>query len=214
MLGFSWRKICAIGLIAVSAGCASDDGIAGPEPVATDLVSTQVISGMLDRTGSLIDHLLPAIVRSTPLVADVMATKAIGSEGGVVRAAGVELIVPKGALRKTTTITLFVPAGPFVQARFFPHGLKFSTAAFLAFDLRGTGAATVPADQLIGTYFTTPIAEGLIKPDELFQPWVVNGVMRFDIRHFSDYAPARRGYTAAGAKVGPGTDVSRSIATR
>jgi len=202
MSAFGWRKPGAIALVTVLAACAPDGRIAGPDEdtgtLATDLVESGLIGDALDDISGLVGQLLPAVVRLSPLAIDAIATKDIGPAGGVVRAGGVELRVPRGALKTTTSITLVVPAGTNVLASFFPHGLRFDRPVELRFDLKGTSAANATAADLVGTFFTTPILRGLIQPEEVFKVDVQSGVVRFDIRHFSEYAPARRGYTAAG----------------
>ncbi|HWV56317.1 MAG TPA: hypothetical protein VNZ57_02500 [Longimicrobiales bacterium] len=129
-----------------------------------------------------------AITRVSPVTGPGSVSAMIGPEGGTLKARGVELTIPAGALTRPTRIQMVVPGGPFVRVKLFPHGLQFQQPARLGFDIAGTTAAT--DTDLIGVYFNGAIsADGLIEADEIFEADVVDGQVQFWIEHFSDYAP-------------------------
>lgn len=157
------------------------------------------LGGLVGTVGDVLNQLLPAITRNVPLLNSTSVTKTIGPEGGVIRGGGVELRVPRGALKTSVAITMVVPAGAYVEAQFFPHGLVFNEPATLRFETKGTSATGLSSGSFVGAYYTLPILRGLISPAETFNASVVGDGVEFRIRHFSRYAPAlQRGYTAAG----------------
>jgi hypothetical protein len=169
---------------------------ASPAPAAS--ASGGLVSGLLTGVGGVVSDasmLLPAVLRLQPLLQDVMVSQEVGPEGGVVRAGDVTLRIPEGALTGRTKITVVVPAGLWVQAYFTPHGLRFQKPVSLTFDLRGSSWGD---SELVGAYFVDPILRGLIPAREVLPAVTADGQVTFWIEHFSFYAPARRGYTAAG----------------
>jgi hypothetical protein len=189
--------------VVMLAACTGNDVTApvpASAPAATDAALLRgTLSGLLGTVDGVLSQLLPAITRTTPLLNSAVVTKTIGPEGGVIRSAGVELRVPRGALRTSVAITMVIPSGSYVEAQFFPHGLVFEEVVTLRFSTGATSAAGVTSGSVVGTYFTLPILRGLISPNETYEAVLVDGSVEFGIRHFSAYAPAfRRGYTAAG----------------
>ncbi len=61
-------------------------------------------------------------------------SQVVGSAGGVIQIGKYKLEIPKGALRKSVTITAVAVADSFNSIRFGPEGLKFSKAASLTID--------------------------------------------------------------------------------
>lgn len=58
-----------------------------------------------------------------PYASDV---RIVGPGGGVLRAGPYSLVIPPGAVRDYTVITMEAPVGPWAQVTFKPHGLSFS----------------------------------------------------------------------------------------
>jgi hypothetical protein len=197
-------KMKAALFVVMLAACTGTDNVTAPAHVpsapATDAALLRgTVSGLLGTVDNVANQLLPAVLRTTSLLNTAVVTRTVGPEGGVIRGAGVELRVPRGALSSSVSITMVVPAGPYVQAQFYPHGLTFREPVTLRFSTAGTSAAGTGSSALVGTYFTLPILQALITPEETFDASVADGAVEFRIRHFSAYAPAfRRGYTAAG----------------
>jgi len=118
----------------------------------------------------------------------------VGAEGGALEVAGVRLAIPAGALTRPRFIALHVPAGKVVQARLWPHGLRFERSAALTFSLEGTEAEGDPdsAASLVGAYFVRPIKkDGTVVVEELV-PLRLESADRvtLTIDHFSGYTPA------------------------
>lgn len=202
-----WRNVVAALVLAGGlAACVSDP--MGPEPteqVAQDRLLggllggvTSVVKTTVGVVTDVVEGLLGAVVRKDPLTTTTTVAKWIGPAGGVVEGAGVELRIPKNALREWTYITLIVPAGEYVQAELLPHGLQFRKPAELRFDMSGTGIRD--RDEMIGAYFVNPITDGSIEAQETYEATNERGEVRFNIEHFSMYAPAFRGYTPAGGE--------------
>ena len=71
-----------------------------------------------------------------------MAWAQIGPAGGRVKLLDFELIIPKGAVSKTTKFTIRMPADPtgseYVYAEFLPHGTRFAVPVTLLLPYKGT----------------------------------------------------------------------------
>ena len=80
--------------------------------------------------------------RTKPLSRSVSVTETVGAKGGKIKlkAAGVTLEIPAGALSANTTISITAPAGNAVAFQFSPHGLQFGTPASIRLDVKGTTA--------------------------------------------------------------------------
>lgn len=196
-------KMKAALFVVMLAACTSTDDIVSPVRAEREAEGAALLGGTLGglvgTVGDVLNQLLPAITRNTPLLTTTSVTKTIGPDGGMIRGGGVELQVPRGALNAPVAITMVVPAGTYVEAQFFPHGLVFKEPATLRFDTKGTSATGMSGGSFAGAYYTLPILRGLISPAETFSASVVGDAVEFRIRHFSRYAPAfQRGYTAAG----------------
>lgn len=80
------------------------------------------LGGLLSGTTNLINALLVQC-RPLPYASDV---ERIGPAGGVLRAGPHTLVIPPGALREPTVITMEAPTAPRAQVTFRPHGLTFT----------------------------------------------------------------------------------------
>ena len=145
---------------------------------------------------------LAAVRRTTPLTQDFTTTKVIGRLGGIIAGGGVSLVIPAGALRERTEITLTVPAGDYLDVRFAPHGLTFRLPAILSLSLMGTEAAGRPEllSELVGVYHTDDASDGTLIAEEVFGLQVLGVRAVFPIEHFSSYSAGyRRGFILVGA---------------
>lgn len=191
------RLTKAAALFVIMLGCSGPD-VMEPVPARQEdaVLLRGLVSGLVGTVDNVLSGLLSAVPRLVPLSERTIVAETIGWNGGVIRGAGVELEIPRGALREATRITLVVPASGYLEAEFHPHGLKFRKPVRLRFDLGG-GVDTNAG--FVGTYYTLPLLRGLIQPAETFDAVVRNGAVEFWVNHFSRYGPAyRRGYTAAG----------------
>jgi hypothetical protein len=203
-----WKNVVVALVLAMGLASCVDNPM-GPEPQTEQVAQDRLLGGLLGGvTGvvrgtvglvtSVVEGLLGAIVRSDPLETTTTVAKWVGPQGGVVSGAGVELRIPRGALKEWTRITMVVPAGEYVQAEFLPHGLQFAKPAQLRFDMSGTSAERGARDSMVGAYLLDEIVSGSIEAQEVIPATLERGEVRFTIDHFSWYAPARRGYTPAG----------------
>ena len=183
---------------ALIAGCSEARDLTGPTQAAPRAVpEATTANGLLSDVTRLVqatvELLLPAVERVTPLADDAHASAVIGPDGGELRAGDVTLRIPAGALKKRTRIDMLVPAGNYSQVQFSPHGLEFRKPAELIFQVPSAAEG-----EYVGTYFEDSIVNGLIPALEVLPASSADGEVRFWIEHFSRYAPAYRGYTAAG----------------
>jgi hypothetical protein len=99
-----------------------------------------------------------------PLKADVTGSASIGSAGGVIKLSSlnVTFTVPRGALTRTTTVTLTVKAGKYVVFAGGPSGTQFATPATLTMSLAKTTAGGKAAlrGTLLGGYIDSPTQIG------------------------------------------------------
>lgn len=148
--------------------------------------------------GGVLNLLAPVEVleRTRPLDEQVVSA-VVGSEGGVLKLddAGLELIIPAGALRRNTRITITSPAGDLVGYHFEPHGLEFRKPVRLNQNLNNTEVSPsllslVGAD-LVGAYFEGELLPE-IDPLELLDVTLFgeDHVATLEIRHFSGYVIA------------------------
>lgn len=153
----------------------------------------------------LFSSLLPGLVgggsmdvveRTTPLADTLTASAVIGWRGGVIEIpeAGLRFVVPRGALRTPTEITVTAPAGDLVGYHFAPHGLNFRRPARIIQSTVGTELESSRALLRLarGAYFAGPLAP-TIDALELFNLQLLPGLTRrvtFPVDHFSGYVIA------------------------
>jgi hypothetical protein len=153
--------------------------------------------------GNLLGTLAPApsgevsvLERTTPLTEDEVVTQWVGRLGGVIRLprSGLTVVVPFGALSRSTRITVTAPAGDLVGYDFQPHGLQFERPLMLTQDLLSTEGLGLLNLQAV--YFEGEL-EASVAPLETLPVWVFNALGIYRVEHFSGYALARRGYVVA-----------------
>lgn len=131
--------------------------------------------------------------RTSPLAVPITVTKEIGVEGGTlsIPQAGVTVTVPRGALARTTTITMTARAGSLVAYDFAPHGVVFAKPLVFSQQLRGTNATLLGAPLLGLGYYEDPSllgkTGGLVS--ELLRGTVntLSWTFTSSIPHFSGY---------------------------
>lgn len=154
------RRIGALALALTLAACSADQ-VAAPtqmkaSPSGPDasllggLVGT--VTGVLNLTTS------DAVQRTTPLAAPITVSKDIGYYGGTlsIPEAGVTVIVPRGALMRTTTITMTARAGSLLAYDFSPTGTVFSKPLVFTQSLRGTNVTLLQVPLLRLGYYSDP----------------------------------------------------------
>ena len=155
-----------------------------PETPANDLLLTGVLQSLVSLNG---------LQRTTPLATPITVSKAIGSAGGTlaIPQAGVTVVIPKGALSKTTTVSMTARAGSLVAYDFAPHGVTFATPLVFTQQLRGTDASLLTAPFLQLGYYSDP---GLLSKTTALVSELIGGVTNVlswtftgSIPHFSGW---------------------------
>src|SRR6478736_9511125 len=148
----SIRRLAALAFGALAlVSCGTDQPTAVPRP---DVSAPGAPSASL--LGTLTSLLsVNGLQRTTPLAAPITVSKAIGVEGGTlaIPEAGVTVVVPRGALAQTTTITMTARAGSLVAYDFAPHGITFAKPLVFSQQLRGTNASLLTAPFLQLGYY-------------------------------------------------------------
>ncbi len=110
----------------------------------------------------------------------------IGPEGGRLRMGAHELVIPAGALARSTEIGGEVVGGAGLAVRFSPHGLQFSRPAVLTLNYAGCAAAQRQAVSVV--YVDDATSAVLETPPSADNKRAQ--VVRAAIAHFSVYALA------------------------
>ena len=191
MLRFTPRSLRAALLLVLGTALAACSDQSPIEPVHATAQS-QVRSDLTTST------LLPLVQWNTPRATAATSSHNVGILGATIVTGGVTLVIPPLALTKTTTITMTVPAGKYVMVELQPHGLTFGVQPLLLFPILGTDAGLLGLTNLIGVYTTSTPQDGLISVDESYSMSLIGTLLGFHIKHFSDYAPARKGLILMG----------------
>lgn len=118
-----------------------------------------------------------------------VVTETIGYQGGIIRLpeSGLTVVVPLGALRADTRITVTAPAGDLVGYYFEPHGLEFRRSVTLMQDMQLTDLLSLKSPS--AAYF-----QGELEPEvralESIALWLLRTLGVFEIDHFSGYVIA------------------------
>lgn len=200
------RRFFALGLaLALSAGvsCTTADGPTGvpaaqpieqPSYLFDDLLEGD---GLLGSDGLLGDGLIGDVVDGTVStllnVTDLLVcsaqpyqvvTKTIDSEGGTIQVGTHTLVIPRGAVRKKTTITAEQMTGRTNSLRFSPEGLRFEKPAGLTMSYKNCLVVLLPK-HIVYTDEKFKILE-VLRSLDLFNKKTVTA----PIDHFSRYAVA------------------------
>ena len=138
----------------------------------------------LEPSAGLVGESVRAARRAARMQGDVVVTEVIGARGGKLKAAGVSLDIPAGAVRQPTAITMTVSGGDYYQVHFQPHGLQFAKPASLSFQLQN--ALRSP----FVVYFDAMSADGEVTPLETFEVTRRGSSVITQIGHFSGYCVA------------------------
>ena len=173
-----------------------------PEPqVEVETVTSEgLLGGLLGTVVGVVDGLVetvvgilsPVLTRSEPLEEDEVVTETIGWWGGTIHLprAGLTVTVPRGALLRSTRITVRAPAGDLLGYEFAPHGLQFRRPVTVSQEISAS------AGELEAIYF-----DGALQPTvevlEVLPVSVSRSLAVFRIEHFSGYGFRQRGYVIA-----------------
>ena len=146
------RRFTALVFSAIAlVSCGIDQPTAVPHPEASAPGAPN--ASLLTTVTSLLS--VDGLQRTTPLAAPITVSKAIGIDGGTlaIPAAGVTVVVPRGALTQPTTITMTARAGSLVAYDFAPHGITFAKPLVFTQQLKGTNASLLTAPFLQLGYY-------------------------------------------------------------
>jgi hypothetical protein len=157
---------------------------------------SHLLDGVLQGDGSLLgDGLIGDVVNGTVgtlgNVTDLLVcssqpyeiiTKTIGSGGGTIKVGDHTLVIPRGALRKKTTITAEQMPGRTNSLRFSPEGLQFQRPAALTMSYKNCVVVLLPK-KIAYTDESLNILE-VLRSLDLFKKKIVTA----PIDHFSRYA--------------------------
>ena len=189
----SFRRISAMAVagLAFIAAC-SGEPTAPKAPLATPAApSADLIGGLLGTVTNLIS--LPGVQRTSPLAASITVSQTIGTGGGTlsIPAAGVTVVVPAGALSKSTVITMTARKGYLVAYDFAPHGITFAKPLVFTQKLTGTTANILTAPLLKLGYYSDPslltAVGGLVTELLSGNVNLLNWTFTSNIKHFSGY---------------------------
>jgi hypothetical protein len=123
------------------------------------------------------------------------ASANIGPNGGILTlaSAGLTVVVPKGALSKTMTLSVSARPGQLLSYEFQPHGTQFARPLVVTQDIDGADWSNRSLSGVRAVYFADESqvddASGAVVPTEQMNVQVDNarGTMSFQIHHFSGY---------------------------
>src|SRR5437879_2983229 len=176
------RLVISLGLLLGAAVAASHCGT--PPPLGDDADD-----------GDDTDEEGDSLVSCRPLPYESV-TQTIGPEGGVLEVRRDWLVVPRGALQDTVSITAVAPSDTLALVRFQPEGLRFQKTAFLvvAYDNCRVKRGVTPriahvTDAFDVIEFLPAVAAS---PDDPRFKKVHKGHQRVvgELQHFSNYAVA------------------------
>jgi hypothetical protein len=189
------RRVGALALALMLAGCSAAE-VASPTQMKAVPADAQsgLLGGVLGTvTGVLNLTTTDAVQRTKPLAAPITVTKEIGYYGGTlsIPEAGVTVIVPRGALLRTTTITMTARAGSLLAYDFSPTGTTFYKPLVFNQSLKGTNVTLLQVPLLRLGYYSDP---GLLGELTATVSELLGGVTDLlswtftaPIKHFSGY---------------------------
>jgi hypothetical protein len=193
-----FRRVAAIALIAAT-GCSVDRSPTAVTPSAPSARSGDLLGGLTGVIGSTLSGVtgllttVHGVRRTTPLAAPITVTKVIGLYGGSlsIPQAGVTVVVPYGALKANTEITMTARAGSMIAYDFAPHGIVFAKPLVFSQNLRGTTASLLTPLSLKLAYYDDPslLGETTAVVSELITGVtnLLTGTFTSTIPHFSGY---------------------------
>lgn len=189
------RRIGVVALALTLAAC-SGDQVTAPTQLSAPSTepSASLLGGLLGTvTGVLNLTTTDAVQRRTPLAAPITVVKDIGYSGGTlsIPEAGVTVIVPRGALTRTTTITMTARAGSLLAYDFSPTGTTFYKPLVFKQSLSGTNVTLLEAPLLRLAYYNDPGLLGTVTATVSELLLGVTNLLDWSftapIKHFSGY---------------------------
>jgi hypothetical protein len=159
-----------------------------------------VVKSVLGIIGQPVDNTVYVLRRKTPLASPIIVTKNIGYDGGTITVpnTGLTMTIPRGALYRTTSITIAAMPGDKVAYEFGPHGLTFYKPVLVKQSLEGTYAPNSnvkyeavyfsggsESDGLLSNLLKGVLGVVLELLDVILDPY--QNAVKFEVRHFSGY---------------------------
>jgi hypothetical protein len=205
------RSLVLVLTTAVAVGCSDVTAPTGPQVPVT--AENGLISGILGTVTGLLGSVLKIVggvvdpngipvnaVKWAPshvnAVRSVSGT--IGYYGGTLAIPGSDFTItfPRGALSKSTDITIISDATGNVSYDMLPHGITFATPVIVTQKLRNTAVYDTPAAwDAVGAYFVRDPKSGLLKAVETTTTIIFSApsggdvptVQTWHLKHFSRY---------------------------
>jgi hypothetical protein len=191
------RIFASLGAAVVTLGlfgaCAPDDALTGAPLVPGDAPALARTRGKPKAQWHA-----AALTRNEPLASDLTVSRVIGPEGGTIeiRAAGLRVDVPAGAVRSTATFSVTAVAGAIIAYDFAPEGAIFTVPLLVSQSVRGTSwerLGKAGRDAVEAGYFTDRSMLGHADSTALIAErlataaaWSGNEI-QFPVHHFSGY---------------------------
>jgi ZU5 domain. len=187
-----FRRAAALTICAAVIGCAGESTPTAPAAASHDLLGGLVgtVTGVTSAVGLTSVRNLQ---RDVPLAAPITVSQTIGVAGGIlsIPEAGVNVVVPPGAVSAPTDFSMTARAGTTVAYDFEPHGITFTAPLSFTQDLRGTNAPLLSLGSLRLAYYSDPSLLGATTSlvSELIRGVgsVLSRSFTAPIRHFSGY---------------------------
>jgi hypothetical protein len=183
---FTTFAIAATAMLAASA--CGDSPVEPKANVAPPAAPSQALLGGLLAGQTKPTKIIP-MLRTTPLVSDIVVSKTIGVLGGTIAlpGAGLTIVVPPLAVGKSTNFKITARKGSYVAYDMEPHGTKFLLPLVATQSLAQTNAKGLLNLQLSLGYYTdatriTTVSELLGVQLDLLKLVAIS-----TIRHFSGY---------------------------
>ncbi len=191
------RNFASLGAALVTLGlfgaCAPDAAVTGARPDADDAPALARTHGKPKAQWQA-----AALTRNAPLAADLTVSRVIGPEGGTIeiRAAGLRVDVPAGALLAPATLSVTAVAGALIAYDFAPEGAIFTVPLVVSQSVRGTSWERLrksDRDAVEAGYFTHRAMLGhadstaLIAERLATTPAWSGNEIQFPVHHFSGY---------------------------
>jgi hypothetical protein len=180
------------GALALMVSACSTDPVAPPAHAAPDVsTALQPSLGTADNLATTSLQAVKYAGRLRPSNHDVVVRQVIGTAGGTIhmRAQGLTLIVPPGAVSSPTTFQVKALAGRAVAYEFEPHGIRFKVP--LIFRQAVTATSVGWGQSVQGGYFQErghiDAKAGKAKVTEVLPATIKAGAIEFLIEHFSGY---------------------------
>jgi hypothetical protein len=188
------RRLAALLLVAVAAGCSMD--AAPTQPVAPrpdaalvgDLLGG-VVGTVGGTVGGVVGGVLPDLL-ACPSTTSYATTRVVGPAGGVIKVGPHSLSIPPLALSRNVEITAVAPAGDIVAVDFQPHGLRFARPTALTLSYQQCGLLQGLLFHVVYLDDDRNILEVLSSVNNVFSRSVTG-----KLDHFSAYAIATRSAT-------------------